>query len=76
MQICICNSSKCCLQLFFVDETGKARFTSKADVWSALLTLIYVLLGKNEKVDPLGKVHSYIHEKATNRSHNYTLRGK
>ena len=43
-------------QLFFIDETGKDRFTSKADIWSALLTLIYVLLGKNERIVPLEKV--------------------
>ena len=44
------------MQLFFVDETGKDKFTSKADIWSAFLTLIYVLLGKNEGEEPLEKV--------------------
>lgn len=43
-------------QLFFNDENGQDRFTSKADIWSALLTLIYVLLGKNERIGPLEKV--------------------
>ena len=43
-------------QLFFNDEDGKDRFTSKADIWSGLLTLIYVLLGKNERIVPLEKV--------------------
>ena len=43
-------------QLFFIDKTGNDCFTSKADIWSALLTLIYVLLGKTERVLPLEKV--------------------
>ena len=47
------------MQLFFIDETGRDCFTSKADVWSAFLTLIYVLLGKFEKREPLEKVITY-----------------
>ena len=48
------------MQLFFIDETGEDCFTSKADVWSALLTLIYVLLGKSERNEPLEKVMDYV----------------
>ena len=43
-------------QLFFVDETDKDTFTSKAGIWSAFMTLIYVLLGKNERIIPFEKV--------------------
>ena len=44
------------MQLFFINKMGGDCFTSKADVWSALLTLIYVLLGKSERIVPLEKV--------------------
>ena len=43
-------------QLFFIDKMRADCFTSKADAWNAFLTLIYVLLGKNEKDVPLEKV--------------------
>lgn len=47
------------LELFFIDKFGKDCFTSKADIWSAFLTLIYVLLGKHERILPLEKVTEY-----------------
>ena len=47
------------VQLFFVNKNGKEAFTAKADVWSAFLTIMHVLLGRDVNIEPLTKVGSY-----------------
>ncbi|XP_065900190.1 uncharacterized protein [Dysidea avara] len=47
-------------ELFFVDEKGEDTFTDKADIWSAFLTIMHVLIGRNENEMALDKVTEFL----------------
>ena len=56
----VCSYVSLLIQLFFVNENGEDTFTAKADIWSAFLTIMHVLLGRDMNDIPLQKVVNYV----------------